>query len=125
MTDIKHASPIRLRPAADVLSRVRNQAANLADCARRQNQHPDPVSAARYTKALEAFEAACDAAYAEAHLANTAVQRAVGEAARRPDRLGALLTPADALDPNQKTKAMGDLHSALRPFIQARTARSA
>jgi hypothetical protein len=118
------SSPVRLRPTSDSLSLVRNRAAQLADCERRRAQHPDQQTTQRYQRALETFEAACEAAYREAHLANSAVQQAIGEAASRPDRLGALMHIAETLS-EQPSQAIRDLASAVRPYIQARPASAA
>jgi hypothetical protein len=114
-----------LRPSADTISRVRNRAAALADAARRRNQHPDSETTANYKRTLGAFEAVCVAARAEGVLAAASIQRAVRDAAGRPDRLGALLTIADTVDLSNATEPMYHLVQALRPFKAARRAESA
>lgn len=117
MPDRHTREPVRtLRPSTDTLSLVRNRAATLADCARRRAQHPDAATSERYEHALAAFEQACTAAYREAHLANDAVQQAIRDAAGRPDRLGPLMSIAEAPD----SPALRDLAAAVRPYIQAR-----
>jgi hypothetical protein len=114
-----------LRPSADAISRVRNRAAALADTARRRNQHPDSETTASYERALGAFEVACVAARAEGVLAAASIQRAVRDAAGRPDRLGALLTITDTVDLSSATEPVYHLVQALRPFKAARQAASA
>jgi hypothetical protein len=111
-----------LRPSADAISRVRNRAAALA---RRRNQHPDSETTASYERALGAFEVACVAARAEGVLAAASIQRAVRDAAGRPDRLGALLTITDTVDLSSATEPVYHLVQALRPFKAARQAASA
>jgi hypothetical protein len=122
MHDSTKPPPTRLRPTSNTTSLVRNRAAMLADCARRHAQHPNSQTTERYQQALRAFEAACQDAYREAHLANSAVQQAIREAAGRPDRLGALMNINDTLTSENRSQAMRDLAGALRPFIQARPA---
>jgi hypothetical protein len=114
-----------LRPSADTISRVRNRAAALADAARRRNQHPDSETTASYERALGAFEVACVAARADGVLAAASIQRAVRDAAGRPDRLGALLTIADTVNLSTAPEPLYHLVQALRPFKTTRRAASA
>jgi hypothetical protein len=114
-----------LRPSADAISRVRNRAAALADAKRRRDSHPDPETSARYQRALDAYEQACDAARTEGVLATAQIQAAVRDAAGRPDRLGPLLAIADNVDEKNTTEGLRDLFEALRAYHDARHAKGA